>query len=67
MEKLTINDLPKALAREILKQNGEPTRKHNLTKDEVRGFAVSVLNQVKGLKKSDVKRVLAYSRKMLDA
>ena len=63
---LNVNDLPKELANQIKKENGVSTRNQNLTKDEVRGFAISMLNQVKGLSKSDIGRVLSLARKMLE-
>ena len=66
MEKLNINDLPREVRDLIKKENGIPTRKHNLTKDDVRGFAISVLNQVRNLSKSDITRVLNFALKVLE-
>ena len=66
MEKLNINDLPREVRDLIKKENGIPTRKHNLTKDDVRGFAISVLNQVRNLSKSDINRVLNFALKVLE-
>ena len=63
---LNVNELPKDLANQIKKENGVPTRKHNLTKDEVRGLAIAMLNQAKGFSKSDIGRVLSLARKMLE-
>ena len=66
MEKLNINDLPREVRDLIKKENGIPTRKHNLTKDDVRGYAISVLNQVRNLSKSDITRVLNFALKVLE-
>lgn len=66
MDKLSINDLPKAIADEIKKANNMPTRKVKVTKDEIRSYSISALNQVKGLSKSDIIRVLNYALKMLE-
>ena len=65
MEKIKITDLSKELQDEIKKENGIPTRKHNLTKDEVRGYAIKMLGQVYNLSKSDIERVLAQANKMV--
>ena len=66
MKYLDINDLPKGLQDQIKKDNGLPTRKVKVTKDEIRSYSVSALNQVKGLSKSDIVRVLNHSLKMLE-
>ena len=66
MEPLNIDSLPKEVRDLIKKDNGIPTRKHNLTKDDVRGFAISVLNQVRNLSKSDITRVLNFALKVLE-
>ena len=65
MEKLNIDDLPKEVRDLIKKENGIPTRKHNLTKDDVRGYAIKMLGQVYNLSKSDIERVLAQANKMV--
>ena len=66
MEPLNVDSLPKEVRDLIKKENGIPTRKHNLTKDDVRGFAISVLNQVRNLSKSDINRVLNFALKVLE-
>ena len=66
MKYLDINDLPKALQDQIKKDNNMPTRKVKVTKDEIRSYSISALNQVKGLSKSDIIRVLNHSLKMLE-
>ena len=65
MEKLKMSDLPREVQDVIKKENGIPIRKHNLTKDDVRGYAISVLSQVKNLNKSDMERVLVQANKMI--
>ena len=67
MDKLNIEDLPRELRVLIKKENGIPTKKHNLTKDDVRGYAIKMLNQVYNLSKSDIERVLAQANKMIKA
>ena len=67
MDKLNIEDLPKDLRDLIKRENDIPIRKHNLTKDDVRGFAIKMLNQVCNLSKSDIERVLAQANKMIKA
>jgi len=66
MKYLDINDLPKALQDQIKKDNNMPIRKVKVTKDEIRCYSVSALNQVKGLSKSDIVRVLNHALKMLE-
>ena len=66
MEPLNVDSLPKEVRDLIKKENGIPTRKHNLTKDDVRGYAISVLNQVRNLSKSDINRVLNFALKVLE-
>ena len=57
--------MPREVQDLIKKENGIPTRKHNLTKDDVRGYAIKMLNQVCNLSKSDIERVLAQANKMV--
>ena len=66
MKYLNIDDLPKDLRDQIKKDNNMPTRKVKVTKDEIRCYSVSALNQVKGLSKSDIVRVLNHALKMLE-
>ena len=61
MDKIKITDLSKELQDEIKKEHGISTRKHNLTKDDVRGYAISVLGQIKNLINSDMVRVLKFA------
>ena len=58
---IDLEDLPKEVRDRIVKEHGIPTRKHNLAKDDVRGYAISVLSQIKSLNKSDMIRVLKFA------
>ena len=62
---IDIEELPMEVRGLIKKEHGIPTRKHNLTKDEVRGYAIKMLGQVYNLSKSDIERVLAQANKMV--
>ena len=62
---IDLEDLPKEVRDRIVKEHGISTRKHNLTKDDVRGYAIKMLGQVYNLCKSDIERVLAQANKMV--
>ena len=64
--KLNVNDLPKELADIVKKENGVSTRKIKVTKNEMQDYGASILNQVKGLSKSDKIRAINMALKMLE-
>ena len=63
-DKLVLKDLPKHVQVQLKKDNKLSTRSQNLKKADIRDYAISVLNQVKGLSKSEIKRVLVLAEKM---
>ena len=63
---INVNELPADLANLIKKENGIPSRKIKVTKNEMQDYGASILNQVKGLSKSDKIRAINMALKMLE-
>ncbi|QDP59685.1 MAG: hypothetical protein Unbinned2990contig1001_5 [Prokaryotic dsDNA virus sp.] len=63
---MNINDLPIDLQKQLKKENGISSRNQNLSKDDIRSYAIASLNQLKGIKKSEMIRVLNLAKKMLE-
>ena len=66
MTGLDVNQLPKELQNKIKKDNGVPTRKVKVTKNEIQDYSFSLLNQLKGLSKSDKVRSINMALRMLE-
>ena len=65
-ETMNINDLPIDLQKQLKKENGISSRNQNLSKDDIRSYAIASLNQLEGIKKSEMIRVLNLAKKMLE-
>lgn len=63
-DKLTLNDLPKDLQKQVKKENGISTKHYALTKNDIRTYSISVLNIIRNLKPSERKRVLQQATKL---
>ena len=63
-DKISINDLPESLQKQIKKENGFSTKTYPFSKDNVRTYSLAIMNVIKGLTPSQRKRVLIHSMKV---
>ena len=62
--KLNVNDLPRDIGDQIKKENGVSTRNYKMNKNQMKSHCFAVLNQLRGLNKSEINRVLEHAKKM---
>ena len=64
MNKITIDDLPAMLSKQLKKENNISTRNQALTKNDIRTYYISVMNILKNITPSERERVLNQALKL---